>query len=154
MQGFDNNGQPRCVAVMRQDFSAGCPAGQMLQGFSNGAAQCVPVSLGCPSGQVLQGIANGAPQCAPVVPTTFSAGCPGGQVLQGFSGGAPVCVSGSMLLAQGTGCGACPYGSYWSGQGAYCTVRDRSGSVLQAGASSGQTCQVGNTSTGFSFWTY
>ncbi len=156
-----NGTQPTCVPV-----TAGCQAGQVMTGLNNGAATCVDTNQlqnnSCPPGEVLQSISNGQTQCVPVVPTTFSAGCPEGQVLQGFSGGEPQCVvqpgagAGALKFATGTGCEACPNGSFpYPGQGYACNVKDEQGNIRPPTGGTFWICQtLQGQAQAFSFWTY
>jgi len=156
-----NGTYPVCAPV-----TAGCPAGQVMTGLNNAKPQCVTAPVTntiCPVGQVVQGYdASGQPSCTPVVPTTFSAGCPDGQVLQGFTDGVAQCVvqpgagAGALKFATGTGCGACPNGSFpYPGQGYACNVKDEQGNIRPPTGGTFWICQtLQGQAAAFSFWTY
>ncbi len=162
-----------------------CPAGQLSQGTDRGASVCVPVTATCPSGYVMTGLNNGAPQCVPApqantacpagqlmqgfdangraVCVDVTAGCPADQVLQSINGGQPVCVVqsggggvGALKFATGTGCDACPNGSFpYPGQGYACNVKDEQGNIRPPTGGTFWVCQtLQGQPAPFSFWTY
>ncbi len=152
-----NGTHPVCAPV-----TAGCPAGQVMTGLDNAKPQCVtaPVTnTTCPVGQVVQGFdASGRAVCA-----DMTAGCPVGQVLQSISGGQPVCVvqsggggAGALKFATGTGCDACPNGSFpYPGQGYACNVKDEQGNIRPPTGGTFWVCQtLQGQPAAFSFWTY
>ncbi len=159
-QGTDR-GASVCVPV-----TAGCQAGQVMTGLDNGQPTCITPNAGsapCPSGQVIQSLSNGNAICTQVVQPDVSIGCPTGQVLQSISGGSPVCVvqsggggAGSLKFATGTGCGACPNGSFpYPGQGYACNVKDEQGNIRPPTGGTFWTCQsLQGQPQSFSFWTY